>query len=265
MATVAKKTAKKTRQTSRSRRSVSKRTMMLRIALLSFSISFSIETTHKPVRKTTKLKQKAKRRSNPRKTMPYALVAAGLIGMMITGYGLLRTTSHTSSPARYPIIKDEPAVAPTPSLARSDATRLKIASINVDAAVDIVGQAADGTVEVPSKPDVVGQYKLAPTPGEMGPAVIVGHVDSLLGTAVFWRLRELTPGQEIEVERKDGTVARFVVERIEEFDQAQFPTQQVYGNIDYPGLRLITCSGAFNLLSRTYDKNIVVFARLNAN
>lgn len=148
------------------------------------------------------------------------------------------------------------------SLSQSNARNLKIPSIGVDAPVQMVGQAEDSSIAVPANGETVGQYTLAPTPGERGPAIIVGHVDTLLGPAVFWRLHELTTGQEINVLRDDGATAKFKVYDIQQFPQDNFPNDKVYGDTDESELRLITCAGSFNFLKQRYDKNTVVFAKL---
>ncbi|MEO5628108.1 MAG: class F sortase [Candidatus Saccharimonadales bacterium] len=148
------------------------------------------------------------------------------------------------------------------AMVAADATQLEIPIIGVSALVEIVNSTSNGSIQVPSNASVVGQYRAAPTPGEVGPAVIVGHVDSLTGPAVFWRLRELAPGQIITVKRVDGRTVSFKVDKVQNYSQADFPANEVYGNIDYPGLRLITCGGSFNLLTRHYSQNTVVFASI---
>jgi hypothetical protein len=90
--------------------------------------------------------------------------------------------------------------------------------------------------------------------------VIAGHVDSTTGPAVFYRLAELVPGDEIEVTGDNGTLSTFVVERIERFPKAQLPTRQVYGLTEGPELRLITCGGFFDEASGHYQDNLVVYA-----
>jgi len=124
-----------------------------------------------------------------------------------------------------------------------------------------LGKNPDGSLATPERYDIAGWYEFAPTPGETGPAIIVGHVDNYLGPAVFFNLKSLHPGQSIFVTREDKQVVEFRVDSVELFDQQSFPTNAVYGNIDYPGLRLITCGGAFNPLTGHYSHNTVVYAR----
>lgn len=141
--------------------------------------------------------------------------------------------------------------------------RLRIPAIELDTTFEgSLGLNADQTVEVPDSFEAVGWYKYGPTPGELGPAVILGHVDSYEGPAVFWSLGQLEKGDEIFVERDDGTTATFTVERLERHPQSGFPTAKVYGDLDYAGLRLITCSGTFDKGVQEYSHNLIVFAKL---
>lgn len=101
----------------------------------------------------------------------------------------------------------------------------------------------------------------APTPGELGPAIIVGHVD-WDGPGVFFDLHRVAVGDEIVVTRLDGSVAIFEVTDTEEYPKDEFPTVLVFGELDYSGLRLITCGGTFNRKTGHYEDNVVVFAKL---
>ena len=122
-------------------------------------------------------------------------------------------------------------------------------------------QNPDKTIEVPPfHENITGWYKNGPTPGELGPAIILGHVDSTRGPSVFWDLNKVNPGDEIVIEREDGQKVKYNVDRLERFDQNSFPTEEVYGNINNVGLRLITCGGTFNKEIDRYSHNTVVFA-----
>jgi Sortase domain len=138
--------------------------------------------------------------------------------------------------------------------------RITVPRIGVASALDKLGRAADGTVEVPARWEVAGWYERGPRPGEPGSAVILGHVDSKHGPAVFYRLRELRPGDRIEVARADGSVVDFVVERTAKHDKQRFPTDEVYYPTLTPALRLVTCGGEFDPVSGHYRSNIIVFA-----
>lgn len=146
-------------------------------------------------------------------------------------------------------------------LARSVPVRLRIAAIGVSSELMDLGLKKDGTMEVPPGGFPAGWYTGAPTPGELGPAIIAGHID-MNGPGVFYNLHRLKPGDEITVTRKDGTKPVFRVTRVGQYTKASFPTKLVYGNIDRAGLRLITCGGPFNNASGHYEDNIVAFADL---
>ncbi|MEU9720393.1 class F sortase [Streptomyces sp. NPDC047976] len=143
--------------------------------------------------------------------------------------------------------------------------RIEIPGIKVDAPLDSVGLDAQGVMQEPdfAKPDDAAWYKDGPTPGETGAAAIVGHMDTPQAPqAVFYNLKTLKKGQEIEVHRTDGTTAVFSVDSVDTFKKDAFPTGKVYGDTHGKAeLRLITCGG--NLTAdRHWDSNVVVFAHL---
>lgn len=113
---------------------------------------------------------------------------------------------------------------------------------------------------MPADFDQTGWYVDGPEPGEVGAAVIAGHVDSRSGPAVFHRLRDLQPGDVVAVDRADGTTVEFRVERLEQHPKDAFPTQAVYGASAGPTLRLITCGGSFDSGSGHYRDNVIVYA-----
>ncbi|HEX6678350.1 MAG TPA: class F sortase [Actinomycetes bacterium] len=145
-------------------------------------------------------------------------------------------------------------------------TFVRVPRIHVASSLDRLGRASDGTVEppAPGRWQVAGWYELGPRPGEPGSAVILGHVDSKTGPAVFFRLRELRRGDEILVSRADGSTVRFVVERIGEYPKKWFPTDQVYYPTLTPELRLVTCGGQFDFSTGHYKSNVIVFATVAA-
>ena len=141
--------------------------------------------------------------------------------------------------------------------------RIEIPSIGVASPLDRLGRAADRTVEVPDRWERAGWYAEGTRPGDPGPAVILGHVDSKYdGPAVFYRLRELRRGDQIKVVRADGSVVRFTVDRVEQYPKTRFPTADVYYPILTPMLRLVTCGGSFDYGQRSYRSNVIVFADL---
>ncbi|MEU5906160.1 class F sortase [Micromonospora sp. NPDC047467] len=151
-----------------------------------------------------------------------------------------------------------------PVLSASRPTSLAIHTIDLQAPVHDVGIASDGTIAVPDagRAQEAGWYDQGPTPGQYGPAVIVGHVDTTSGPAVFHQLGELRSGDEIEVTRSDNSVAVFEVDSVERFDKERLPVDEVYGDFSRPGLRLITCGGRWVGGHTGYSDNVVVFASL---
>jgi hypothetical protein len=121
-----------------------------------------------------------------------------------------------------------------------------------------------GALQVPADPQRAGWYSQGPAPGDAGPAVLVGHVDSYRGPGIFARVRTLKPGAEIRVRRADGSLAVFEVRQVQEYAKRDFPTQVVYGGDGRASLRLVTCGGEFDRRSRSYRSNVVVFAALKS-
>jgi sortase (surface protein transpeptidase) len=150
-----------------------------------------------------------------------------------------------------------------PSPARPPA-RVSIPAVGVVASVVRLGLNPDGTLEVPSDYSVAGWYRLGPKPGETGAAIIVGHVDSKAGPAVFYRLGEVVPGDLVRVASPNRPALRFRIYAVREYSKAAFPTARVYGQTAMPELRLITCGGPFDDATGHYLDNVVVFARLVA-
>lgn len=125
-----------------------------------------------------------------------------------------------------------------------------------------LGLSASGELEVPNDATTTGWFNGSPSPGEPGPAVLAAHVDynHVLGT--FHRLKDLHPGDQALVHRADRTTAVFTVYRVEVYPKTSFPTDAVYGDTDGPELRMITCGGTFDKTARSYEDNIVAFAKL---
>jgi len=188
------------------------------------------------------------------------VVALVLIGL---GFGLLIKDEAVVDEATYATAASGFAVEPlSTALPQSIPTRLYIPDIGVDTTFVSLGLKNNYEIETPKTFDQVGWYVYGPTPGELGPSVILGHVDSYEGPAVFFSLGQLEPGDEIDVTREDGSVAVFEVEKLERYLQSNFPTSLVYGDIDYAGLRLITCSGSYDHQQLRYDHNLIVYAAL---
>jgi sortase (surface protein transpeptidase) len=161
-----------------------------------------------------------------------------------------------ATPARGPAAPlPAPAVRPTPR-----PVDLIIPAIGVRTRLITLGTTARGALQVPATTAVAGWYTGSPAPGAIGSAVIAGHVDSYLGPGVFFRLRLLRPRDHIYVLRSDGTLAVFRVTSVRSYLKSRFPTGAVYGPAPVPQLRLITCGGPFDQASRSYLRNIVVYA-----
>ncbi len=197
--------------------------------------------------------------------VPYTLATVGLAGILFFG---LRTTQVRAPEHVTTFAIPAPAVtAPKPEapkgLSHSEPTHISIPSVGIDSDIMVVGRNDDGTMQTPPLfVNITGWYKYSPTPGEIGPSVIVGHIDTYKGPSVFWRLGQLQPGDIVAVTRKDGVVVKFRVEALKQFEQNDFPTAEVYGNLDHAGLRLITCGGTFNRATGHYSQNTVVFASI---
>ncbi|MGW0457069.1 class F sortase [Streptomyces tendae] len=195
-------------------------------------------------------------------TVALAAVLAGCGGGQADGDaapGRPAVTKATAAP---------PAQAPAKSvrpLARSVPVGLRIPAIGVDTPVMGLGLAADGTVQVPpvTDDDRAGWYRHSPTPGQVGPSVLLGHVTvGRYGDGVFRNLARLHRGERIEARLENGTAAEFTVTAVRTVAKADFPTQDVYGDVAGPELRLITCGGPRD--GEEYRDNVIVFAELSA-
>ncbi len=155
-------------------------------------------------------------------------------------------------------------IAPTSrvGLTRSTPVALRIPSIGISVFVSQLGLNADQSVQVPTDFQVPGWYRLGPSPGQVGSAVILGHVDSRQGPGVFYKLGLLAAGNDVEVTLADGVVAHFVVTAVAMYPKDQFPAQEVYGSHGFRGLQLVTCGGTFDSQSGHYLSNVVVYTSL---
>lgn len=177
---------------------------------------------------------------------------------------------HSSAPApaapapATALATTAPATAAAAGLPPSEPVNLSIPAIGVNHAVGTVGLNPDRTIEVPPLTDVAlpAWYRYSPTPGQPGPAVFVGHVDSRATKGVFYDLGKLKAGDRIIVARADHTTVTFAVASVTEYPKSAFPTQAVYGDTPGPELRLITCGGAYDAAAHNYLDNIVVYARI---
>ena len=148
-----------------------------------------------------------------------------------------------------------------PTSRPSPPVRVEIPAIGVSSRLVRLGLNADGTMQVPGDYDLAGWFTGGAMPGQDGPAVISGHVDSKTGPAVFYRLRDLRPGDTVRVRRAAGDWLAFEVTGTARYAKAAFPTEAVFGPVTGPVLRLITCGGDFDRASGHYLDNMVVTAR----
>jgi sortase (surface protein transpeptidase) len=151
-----------------------------------------------------------------------------------------------------------------PPLTPSTPMTIEIPAIGVKAPVMRLGLNSDGTVQVPPLDDhnLAGWYDGSVTPGQKGTSVILGHVDNYAGPSVFFSIKTLRRGDEIDIVRANGAVAAFAVDGVQKVAKALFPANDVYGNVPYPALRLVTCGGPFDAARGSYLDNIVVYAHL---
>lgn len=217
-----------------------------------------------------------------RSKLSYALAAAGIAGIIVFGTQVVRSSEEFYVPNTVSVqVATPPDAASTTEqvgdvatsddqvgddqqlLAPSTPTRIVADDIALDATIVTVGLLEDNTMETPPLTgDDAGWYTLGPTPGELGPAIINGHVGTKRGPSVFWDLHRLVPGSTVEIERADGSIVAFRVTGIDQYDINSFPTETVYGNIDHAGLRLITCGGTFDEGTQRYSHNTVVYAEM---
>ncbi len=214
----------------------------------------------------------------PRMRRPPLALLAVLAGGLLVLAGLLVALSGGQdagvqrAPTRAQLLQPAPrADRAAPVTVRADAVprrharaprpvRIVIPAIGVDAPVIPLGLDRAGALEVPRRFSDTGWWTGGSRPGERGPAVIAGHVDSHTGPAAFFRLRDLRHGAAITVERADGSRVRFHVQRSARYPKTRFPTAEVYGRTAAPTLRLVTCSGTFDRVTGHYLDNTVVYA-----
>ncbi|SFI97510.1 class F sortase [Amycolatopsis sacchari] len=184
------------------------------------------------------------------------IAAALLLALTLTGCGGSGGQAAPPAPTT--------SVSVTKPYDKLRPTEVKIPKIGASSSLISVAINKDGEIAVPpvNEPMQAAWYRFSPVPGDVGPAVILGHVDGNHQPGIFYRLKELNPGDEIQVTRSDGKDLKFVVDHKVQVPKDQFPTEAVYGNSDKPQLRLITCGGAFDHAEHSYVDNIVVYANL---
>jgi sortase (surface protein transpeptidase) len=185
-----------------------------------------------------------------------AIGVVAFLGTLPKSDPAMLVLSHaTSTPKLVPSTK-------TLSITRSRPVTLTIPVLGIHTVVGTLGLQPDHQVMVPTSTHVVGWYDDGPTPGQVGSAVILGHVDSYLGPGTFFYLKNMKAGNSIVVTLTDGATAHFVVTNVVQYAKAAFPDQLVYGSHGVSSLQLVTCGGTFDHATGHYESNIVVFSRL---
>ncbi|MGW4484390.1 class F sortase [Amycolatopsis sp. NPDC004368] len=187
----------------------------------------------------------------------FALLVALVATFALSGCGA------APAPAQQPAAPA--SAAPQLGLSRSVPVSLDVPSIDAHSSLVQLGLNADKTVQVPpvTEPLQAGWYENSPTPGQVGPAVVLGHIDGNHQKGIFWRLHEVKKGDQVVIGRQDGSKATFTVTKVDQIAKKEFPTEAVYGNTSDPQIRLITCGGAFDAAAHSYLDNIIVYGSLN--
>lgn len=173
------------------------------------------------------------------------------------------TEAHEQAAGRDPHRPDPQDGSAVTPLGRSVPVSVAVPSLEITSSLEKLGRDRTGAMETPKNTDLAGWYAPGPSPGEQGPAVIAGHVTWNGEPSVFHRLGELRSGDALHVTRTDGTTVMFTVDRVEQYPKNEFPTVEVYRNLDHAGLRLITCGGDYSTQDRRYTDNVVVYASLS--
>jgi Sortase domain len=192
------------------------------------------------------------------------VVAGGTVGLLLTRHGTPALRPPALGVNAVPVPTNTIVAAPPSAQARpvSRPVALTIPLIGVQTKLMYLGLTSGGDLQVPplSMVAVAGWYTGSPRPGAIGSAIIVGHIDSHKGPGVFWRLNTLRRGDRIYILRANGTLVEFRVTSVQTYPKNHFPTEDVYGPVPDPELRLITCGGRFDYATGHYLSNVVVYA-----
>lgn len=189
-----------------------------------------------------------------------AVIGLVLLGVAAGGDPALPGPAPSAASTRG-TLANLPVAAPL-SAGASVPVQLRIPALGMSVSLITLGQNSDGTVQVPSDDKQPGWFRLGPTPGELGSAVILGHVDNTLGPGIFFDLRTLAAGDPVFVDRADGDTVEFVVNSVGSYVHSDFPAQRVYGSHGSSALQLVTCGGVFDHATGGYLSNIVVYTSL---
>jgi hypothetical protein len=203
---------------------------------------------------------------------PTVRVVQDAAGPAVIPVGAVEAGGGGTAGARFPLAVAGGAVAAAEhapgrrtlpiAAAAAGPLHLSVPTVGIETPLTPIDLDAAGALVPPSDNTLAGWYRSGPLPGDPGPAVITGHVDSIAGPAVFFRLRQVAAGAPVSVVRADGTTVRFTVTRVARYPKGDFPTAEVYAPSPRPELRLITCGGVFDHAAHSYPDDLVVYAAL---
>jgi sortase (surface protein transpeptidase) len=203
--------------------------------------------------------------------LPVGFIGAAALGVLAALYAIdwhtlplsrppAGSPSSSTTPAVFPL---ESQLEPVPATSAAAISRIRALSIGLDAPVIVLG-AIGGAMETPSRPDVVAWYNFSGRPGFAGNAIFSGHVDFVnWGPAVFWRLKDLEPGNLLEIELEDGVSFTYLVKDLTRFDSREIPVWEIVKPTEDPVVTLITCAGTFSHEKGAYDHFLIVRASLD--
>jgi hypothetical protein len=202
-------------------------------------------------------------------SLPWALGAAAALAavsrrgrvLAVVAAAVVTAAPWAELPVAHPVPQESAVTLAAASTPRAAApVRLQVPSVGMDTTLTGIDLDAAGALVPPPSDALAGWYRQGPAPGDPGPAVLTGHVDSADGPAVFFHLRDVAVGDAILVDRADGTTVRFTVTRVARYPKGAFPAAEVYGPTPDAELRLITCGGVFDRAARSYTDNLVLYA-----
>lgn len=181
-----------------------------------------------------------------------------IAGLSLATFSVVKSKSNNKNPLTGNFTKTQSVLAEQAPGTPNPAA-ITIPSLSINAPFEFLGLNPDHTIAVPVNSQDVGWFIYGPKPGEVGAAVIIGHLDSVKGQAIFANLNKINPGDKILITRDDGSLVTYRVDSLSKFSQNNFPTQAVYGSLPYAGIRLITCGGTWNKKAGHYTENLIVF------
>lgn len=190
------------------------------------------------------------------------MAAAALTALAVVVFAVTLVRATLAAP-----VEEAAAVTP-PALAAAIApgdypAKLRIPALSIDAQVQKTGLTKSGAMGTPTNFTDVAWYQYGPAPGQLGSAVIDGHVDNALSLpGVFKHLGDIAVGDDIYIDTKDGKALHFVVTEIESYPYKAVPTERIFEAADRPRLNLVTCDGSWMRAEKTYDERLVVYAEL---